>query len=501
MSSEIDLMLYRPLKDGKQYDKLIPGSTCERVNLGDGMTDYTVEKMADWIKQFAYQMAKVAPLMQQQSLQDTCTSVHEFAYDHFAYKADLEEQFLRSPACAWFSRHDGLDCKSYSIIASCILVNLGITHYIRRVRQPGFYPELWTHVYIVVPVDQNKGDLSKGYYYVDGTVDTDDEPEYIEKSDTLMQHTGLAGAYQPGLNGINLDQIKNLFSTSSILKSLSCMGGTYHAGHWDHTLRGVTEILNLNVTNLNNAVKDNSPSVMEKANAIMIMCGQIKDHGAYTATHDWKSACSKDTVNAYRDLGIYIDNIAQTALTAWIEKYFTVTYTTVTVPNNTFISSIGIKKAEFVRNVTIRTLASLALKPGKQDIVMFEITTYTGNIASYNSGFDPIKMFASLVTPLVSIGKAIAGNGGGTIPIDPNTGTNNPVDNTNNNNNNNGSGNNSGNGNNNNAKVTQASTGMIVGVALVLAGVGYYVATMPDTPTRRPAAKKAAIASTKKRKV
>ncbi|WP_275552710.1 hypothetical protein, partial [Tenacibaculum piscium] len=124
-------------------------------------------------------------------------------FHHFQYKIDGSNQNLRSPACSWSSRQSGIDCKSYSIFASTTLLNLGINHYLRRIKQSataGF-----SHVYVIVPKNQkNPKNLKHGYFTIDGTLPTIEEPEFYEKSDIYMEAElpiyGLAGTQPPVQN-------------------------------------------------------------------------------------------------------------------------------------------------------------------------------------------------------------------------------------------------------------------------------------------------------------
>ena len=189
------MSLFRILKSGSEYNALIPNSKCEKVVFGSGDTYFSVEKMVDQVLQHNHQLEKVAPLLKKFSLKETCFANHQFAYWHFQYKADGEAQLLRSPACAWKTRNDGIDCKSYSIIVSCLLLQQGIKHYIRKIKQPYYEPTLFTHVYVIVPVNQQTGKLNKGYYVIDGTIPTMNEPLFIDKNDSFMNlpHYGLNG--------------------------------------------------------------------------------------------------------------------------------------------------------------------------------------------------------------------------------------------------------------------------------------------------------------------
>lgn len=193
---EISAVLKRNLKEGKEYDKLIPRVKCERTILGEGDTFDTVDWMKGWIEKYAYQTAKLSTALKGRSLAETVDNIYRFLYDHVQYTADGALQQVRSPACTWTQRKEGVDCKSYSVFASSILSNLDIKHFIRQVRQPSFYPEEFTHVYVVVPKDQNVNDYSENAptFVLDATKHQNTESSYIEKVDlqmTKLKHIGL----------------------------------------------------------------------------------------------------------------------------------------------------------------------------------------------------------------------------------------------------------------------------------------------------------------------
>lgn len=190
---DIDTLLRRNLLSGTEYEPLFPKVGCDKTNLGNGNTFDTVRMIKDMVVKYQFQTKKLAPLLQQETLQETCNKIYWFLYHHIQYKADGAEQNLRSPACAFQLRKEGVDCKTYSIFASCILANLGIKHYIRQIKQPSFSPDLFTHVYIIVPLDQETGDINSGYLIIDGTTSTNQEPIYTMAHDTEVNlpHFGL----------------------------------------------------------------------------------------------------------------------------------------------------------------------------------------------------------------------------------------------------------------------------------------------------------------------
>lgn len=192
----ISTVLKRKLKDGKEYSKLIPRVSCKTTPLGDGDTFFTVDRMQDWIEKFRHQTAKLAVRLEGRTVEETVNNIYNFLYNHIQYTADGSLQQLRSPACTWMQRKKGTDCKSYSVFASCILSNLGIKHAIRQVRQSYFYPEEFTHVYVVVPKDQSKEnyDNTAPTFVLDATKHENTEVNYLEKVDLYMnklKHVGL----------------------------------------------------------------------------------------------------------------------------------------------------------------------------------------------------------------------------------------------------------------------------------------------------------------------
>ncbi|NPA44693.1 MAG: hypothetical protein GXO49_04095 [Chlorobi bacterium] len=145
--------LYRPLESKKKYDRFFPNVECEIKELGKGDTDFGVKKMKEWATKYSWQAEKIAKHLRTGSLLKTLENVHRFIYNNFQYSPDYEDQHIQSIACAWKMRENGINCKGYTTIASSILQQLGIKHYIRKVSYDGTN---YTHVFIVVPVDNKE---------------------------------------------------------------------------------------------------------------------------------------------------------------------------------------------------------------------------------------------------------------------------------------------------------------------------------------------------------
>jgi hypothetical protein len=195
---KINTLLKRQILDGSGFDQYIDQPTNQNQQLDKGDTFFTTKMMKIWALRHYKQVSRLAPILKKPTIAETCANIHSFLYNFIQYEIDGTLQNLRSPANSWYTaRESGIDCKSYSIFASTILLNLGIKHYIRQIKQPKFNPTNFSHVYIVVPIDQVSGSLDSGNYCIDGTLKTSTEPRYTTAKDIYMAelpHLGLNGA-------------------------------------------------------------------------------------------------------------------------------------------------------------------------------------------------------------------------------------------------------------------------------------------------------------------
>ncbi|WP_407268076.1 hypothetical protein [Tenacibaculum maritimum] len=196
MNSEaINILLHRPIKKGVKFNHLIPFSDCNSTLLANGDTKVAIDNMAIWSKKYQHHTELLtSTIFKTNSLLKLCTELHGFLYHHFQYKIDGIDQKLRSPACSWATRAQGIDCKSYSIFASTVLLNKGISHYLRRVIQN--QGEGYSHVYVVVPKNQKTNNLKDGYFTIDGTLQITQEVNFFQKDDVFVtnESTLAAGA-------------------------------------------------------------------------------------------------------------------------------------------------------------------------------------------------------------------------------------------------------------------------------------------------------------------
>lgn len=188
----INNSLHRSILSGNRYAKYYKYSACKAAYLEKGTTSVGMQQIAKMAKDFKDESTAIAKAeFSGYDLKATAKKIHSFLYNHFQYDKDGAIQHLKAPYCMWSSRYKGNDCKSYTLNASTILLNLGIKHYLRRTKQSGYYPTIFTHVYVVIPKDQQSGKLHKGYYTVDATVNTMVEQPFLKKDDTYMEEASL----------------------------------------------------------------------------------------------------------------------------------------------------------------------------------------------------------------------------------------------------------------------------------------------------------------------
>lgn len=186
----------RASRDGKEFEGIIPApSWSEIIIKRNGSVIDTVHAMRRIIKQYAWQTAKLAPLLKGKNLDETCRNIWNFLYTHIKYKEDDEgKEQLRTPARSWAQRLTrGIDCDDFDLFAGTILYNLHIPNYIRIARYSG--KNYFQHVYPVVPKTDQQ------YITIDAVLDQyDTEKQPVETKDFLVMNT-------TNLNGIDISML------------------------------------------------------------------------------------------------------------------------------------------------------------------------------------------------------------------------------------------------------------------------------------------------------
>jgi hypothetical protein len=193
--------LKRRIKSGKEFDHLFPPPT---------KNDIVVKKsaeLADTIKLFRkalpqtlWQTEKIARVLKGRTLEETCSNVWHFVYEHIQYKRDEDgvEQ-VRSPRRAWWDRKTGVDCDCYTMFILSILRCLNINALARVTKYPKKFPLVprWQHVYPIVPKPGHEEDYleDRDFYIVIDCVkdDYNDEQPYLEAIDYDMRLDYLDG--------------------------------------------------------------------------------------------------------------------------------------------------------------------------------------------------------------------------------------------------------------------------------------------------------------------
>lgn len=173
----------RPILHGLEFSHLIPSGNCEIIELFNGKRDFPdAAPIVLWIKRFTWQTSELAKALVRSNLLETSILIKDFLFSHIQYS--YNDMFnIKNPACVWALRQ--ADCKSLTIFASTLLLNLGIKHYLRSV----YYSGIGNHIYVVIPFDQDSGKLhrglffSKNYFTIDGTT-----PYHFEKKFTLKNY-------------------------------------------------------------------------------------------------------------------------------------------------------------------------------------------------------------------------------------------------------------------------------------------------------------------------
>lgn len=230
MAGNYDFLL-RDVTTSKKYDTYFKNSRCEVVSQGFGNTDKTLKVLKKLTYEYQQDTKKLTKkFFKTQNLQQLVTQINNWLFSTFQYKVGGFEQNISSPNCAYSKRFDGIDCKTYSLIAGTILLNKGINFNFRKSKQQGESSDKWTHVYLTIPVNQQTNNLKEGYYLIDGTVAYPNENQVVKTKDIFMAdkfpHYGLRapeattifdrlldGLSQAGLTDNTLLSIKHAFNS------------------------------------------------------------------------------------------------------------------------------------------------------------------------------------------------------------------------------------------------------------------------------------------------
>lgn len=191
----------RRLKDGREFDHLFPPpSETDTVIKKSANVEDTMQLIRKALPQTQWQTERIAKKLKGRTLEETCSNIWHFVYEHIQYQRDKEgvEQ-VRSPRRAWWDRKEGVDCDCYTVLILSILRSLKIDCLARITKYPKKYPEVprWQHVYPIVPKPGHLEDYideRDWYIVIDCVKDRfDDEQPYLECKDYDMRLDYLDG--------------------------------------------------------------------------------------------------------------------------------------------------------------------------------------------------------------------------------------------------------------------------------------------------------------------
>ncbi|HNC30876.1 MAG TPA: hypothetical protein PKX08_12770 [Cyclobacteriaceae bacterium] len=191
----------RRLKDGREFDHLFPSpSETDTTIKKSANVEDTMELIRKALPKTQWQTEKIARVLKGRTLEETCSNIWHFVYQHIQYRRDKEgvEQ-VRSPRRAWWDRTEGVDCDCYTVFILSILRSLKIDCLARITKYPKKYPEVprWQHVYPIVPKPGHLEDYideREWYIVIDCVKDRfDDEQPYLECKDYDMRLDYLDG--------------------------------------------------------------------------------------------------------------------------------------------------------------------------------------------------------------------------------------------------------------------------------------------------------------------
>lgn len=443
---DFDILLQRTILSGSEYDALIPKTLCKGTSIGNGDTDFSLRKMKEVIEKFNFQTEKIAHKFQKPTIEATVAAIKDFVYNHFQYRADTDVQFIRTPSCSWYQRHSGIDCKSYSIIASSILSNLGIPHALRKIKQPGYNPTSWTHVYVVIP-DTTDND---NYYVIDGTLPEDDEPLFTEFKDLqIMEHEMLNGAVgglnagqtweqiykgigyaeqatAAGSKGGKLLDLKNMRGRNFVEKLLNaakCYNAAFMPAQLNETVARIQSHYENLAIRINDSLSRRDMVQFNKAVAELTHSPKMFfDAYRKKQAEGWHS-CTNANINMAIDALYFYETIGVNALNAWLQTYFVQNGTNGNLKMNSN-AYLGSDHFYFSYNATPIyvdvPVNAYAVKPLSYDpIKAFVLTRYLGEINN-TSEFDAQKYLGQIQQVAAIFQNPNSQNQSGTI--DPSTG-------------------------------------------------------------------------------
>ncbi len=162
----------------------------------------TMPAIIDKVKRTAYQVRRLAGRLLGSSLQETLRNDSELILKHIAYAKDAaNHEQLRSPRRLLYEGKGDCDC--FAVTLGALLLNQGIDFRFRITQYPSSRGQ-WSHIYVVVPVNQSSPRflVRSDYVVLDPvTNEHDKEVPFTKKRDYNMSLQFLDGFNRVGSLG------------------------------------------------------------------------------------------------------------------------------------------------------------------------------------------------------------------------------------------------------------------------------------------------------------
>jgi hypothetical protein len=263
---------------------------------------------------------------------------------------------------------------------------------------------------VIVPQNQTNGGLNKGYFTIDGTLPTTQEPIYTTFKDYFMdqlQHYALNGVQNSGLQGYDFGKLTNFNNVKGFLKTpVSCWGGTaFDAAKADETYQIIGEFFTDLIDQWNEAVKNQD---LVKLGILypnfwgwLIVARQGYE---YKLSEGWNT-CTEESIKRMLKVINFFENQVGPLLLGWLKQYFTIEI----LPQQISFNNQQLEVYHdfyFIYTSNPKTwegnVRKFTLKPDVKEIKAFEFTPYIEELAK--TGNSPVldKYLSQLTTILLS---------------------------------------------------------------------------------------------------
>ena len=257
-----------------------------------------------------------------------------------------------------------------------------------------FNPEQFTHVYVIVPINQQSGSLNQGYYTVDGTIATMQEPTKTFKKDFFMDqlpHYGMNGVFDSvtgGQSNPKLDaaidvakrfdfkkissQMSEKFKSFSLSLPIKCWGGVgFDTNAYMIHQNIINQFIHDLIIKANQAVEINDMAEVKKIAELFSFFPSALWQNFRLLTTQGYNACSRDNMMQIMVMAEHMAKV-QVAFNAWLLNYTT----------QTQLGAISFKVTDIARLLNFQP-------PAHPNIPDLQRTAFNYNIKPSTTAFTP----------------------------------------------------------------------------------------------------------------